>query len=63
VKTMPILASNGLELVPVAGNKPEFDRYIWILLHSDLRRTTRVRRFVDFVVEELTALRPMIEGH
>lgn len=63
VKTMPILASNGLELVPVAGNKPEFDRYIWILLHSDLRRTTRVRRFVDFVVGELTALRPLIEGH
>ena len=63
VKTMPILASNGLELVPVAGNKPEFDRYIWILLHSDLRRTTRVRRFVDFVADELMALRPLIEGH
>ena len=62
VKTMPLLASNGLELVPVPGNELEFDQNIWILLHSDLRRTTRVRRFVDFLANELLALRPLIQG-
>ncbi len=31
--------------------------WLWILLHSDLRRTTRVRRFVDFLTAELRVLR------
>lgn len=31
--------------------------WLWILLHSDLRKTVRVRRFVDFLTEELSALR------
>ncbi|SLN74143.1 HTH-type transcriptional regulator CynR [Roseovarius albus] len=30
--------------------------WLWVLLHSDLRRTVRVRRFVDFLTEELRAL-------
>ncbi|WP_291729745.1 LysR family transcriptional regulator [Leisingera sp. F5] len=30
--------------------------WLWILLHSDLRKTVRVRRFVDFLTEELRAL-------
>jgi DNA-binding transcriptional LysR family regulator len=62
IRTMPLLAKNGLELVPVAGNEPQLDRAIWILLHSDLRRTTRVRRFVDFLADELIALKPIIQG-
>lgn len=40
-------------LVRVPGTKPVPDRSIWVLLHGDLRRTARVRAFVDFVVEEL----------
>ncbi|MFT5639721.1 MAG: DNA-binding transcriptional LysR family regulator [Paracoccaceae bacterium] len=31
--------------------------WLWILLHSELRKTVRVRRFVDFLTEELRALR------
>lgn len=31
--------------------------FLWILLHSDLRRTARVRRFVDFLAAEFQALR------
>ncbi|WP_377189623.1 LysR family transcriptional regulator [Ruegeria meonggei] len=30
--------------------------WLWVLLHSDLRRTVRVRRLVDFLTEELRAL-------
>jgi DNA-binding transcriptional LysR family regulator len=62
IRTMPLLAKNGLERVPVAGNEVQMDRTIWILLHSDLRRTTRVRRFVDFLADELLALKPAIQG-
>jgi DNA-binding transcriptional LysR family regulator len=29
---------------------------LWLLLHSDLRKTVRVRRFVDFLAEELRAM-------
>ncbi|WP_170400875.1 LysR family transcriptional regulator [Ruegeria arenilitoris] len=29
---------------------------LWILLHSDLQRTVRVRRFVDYLTEELRVL-------
>lgn len=47
IRTMPLLAKNGLELVRVPGNKPQLDRNIWILLHSDPRRTTRVRGKTD----------------
>ena len=49
-----------LERVPSTEIAP--DRSIWLLLHSDLRRTTRVRLLVDFVSDELRALRPMFEG-
>jgi DNA-binding transcriptional LysR family regulator len=31
--------------------------WLWIALHTDLRKTVRVRRFVDFLTEELLALR------
>ncbi len=62
VHTMPLLAENDLELVPVPGNELELDRNLWILLHSDLRRTTRVRKFVDFLTKEMLVLKPAIQG-
>ncbi|MEX3007993.1 LysR family transcriptional regulator [Hoeflea sp. TYP-13] len=31
--------------------------WLWILLHSDLQKTVRVRRFVDFLAEELLSLK------
>jgi len=30
--------------------------WLWLLLHSDLRKTARVRRFVDFLADELRVL-------
>ena len=50
------------ELVRLPGTKPALERSLWILLHSDLRRTTRVRRFVDFLAEELIKLKPKLQG-
>lgn len=50
------------ELVAVPGSQAYFDRSLWLLLHTDLRRTTRVRRFVDFLAEELVGLKPLLQG-
>jgi DNA-binding transcriptional LysR family regulator len=41
------------QLVQVPGTDFTPDRSIWILLHSDLQRTTRVRLLVDFLVKKL----------
>ncbi len=45
----------GLIRVPGVPTAP--DRSIWILLHGDLRRTARVRAFVDFVADWISARR------
>lgn len=47
----------------VPGVEPVDDRSIWLLLHSDLQRTARVRAFVDFMAEAIIARRAMIRGH
>lgn len=46
--------------VPGAGAFP--DRSIWLLLHSDLRRTARVRAFVDFAAEAILRDRALFMG-
>ncbi len=33
----------------VPGVEPTADRFLWILLHKDLRETARIRAFVDFM--------------
>ena len=38
------------------------NRSLWLLLHSDLRRTTRVRRFVDFIAAETRQIAPQLRG-
>lgn len=40
----------------------EWDLGLWILTHSDLRRSPRVRAFMDFAGAELTRQRRTIEG-
>lgn len=50
------------DLCRVPNTPIESDRTIWILLHSDLRRTVRVRRFVDFLAEGLRELQPLMQG-
>lgn len=56
------LALGDPDLAQVPGTSIELNRWIWLLLHSDLRRTTRVRLFVDFVAEALKAQRGPISG-
>jgi DNA-binding transcriptional LysR family regulator len=50
------------ELEQVPGTELFLDRSIWLLLHSDLRSTSRVRRFVDFVADALKEIRPLLQG-
>lgn len=40
-------------LVRAPFQTPVLDRSIWLLLHSDLRKTARIRMFVDFLVDRL----------
>ena len=40
----------------------EWDLGLWILTHSDLRRSARVRAFMDFAGAELAKHRRTIEG-
>ncbi|WP_310620485.1 LysR family transcriptional regulator [Flexibacterium corallicola] len=50
------------ELQRVPGTPLTASRPIWILLHSDLRRTTRIRRFVDFLASELLKIKKDMQG-
>ncbi len=50
------------EVVRVPGTEIALDRSLWLLLHSDIRRTTRVRRFVDFMADNLRAIKPLLQG-
>ncbi|MCP4315955.1 MAG: LysR family transcriptional regulator [Hyphomicrobiales bacterium] len=51
------------ELVRVPETEITTGRTLWLLLHSDLRRTTRVRRFVDFMAAGLKELKPQLQGN
>ena len=44
------------------GTQPADDRSIWLLLHGDLRRTARVRAFVDFMADSILSQRPLVRG-
>ena len=44
------------DLVQVPGTEVTPNRSLWVLLHSDLRRTTRVRLLVDHLVAEFKAM-------
>ncbi len=50
------------DLRQVPNTEVEFDRTLFILLHSELRRTVRVRRFVDFLADGLGELKPKMQG-
>lgn len=48
------------ELIEVPGAKSYKGSSLWLLLHTELRATTRVRRFVDFFCKELLALEALL---
>ena len=53
-------SEDGLEAVlsPI----PEIGSRIYLVMHSDLRRTARVRAFCDFIATEVARLRPYLMG-
>ncbi len=67
-------AGLGLALIPcyMAARHPQLVRCtdvideagtgLWLLTHQDLRHTTRVRAFTDFIAAELSRLKPQMEG-
>jgi DNA-binding transcriptional LysR family regulator len=48
------------DLEPVLAPVPELDSKIYLVMHSDLRRTARVRAFCDFVVADITRFKPLL---
>ena len=50
------------ELVRLPGTEISLGRHLWLLLHSDIRKTTRVRRFIDFLATEFREIRPLMQA-
>ena len=50
------------DLVRVPGAVAIADRSIWLLLRPDLRKTARVRAFVDFIAAAILSHRSLLEG-
>ena len=60
---LPCFLGDGrTDLTRVGPLLPELDLGLWMLTHSDLRRSARVRAFMDFVGAELIKHRRAIEG-
>ena len=57
-----LLGGPEADLEPVLAPVPELDSRIYLVMHSDFRRTARVRAFCDFVVAEITRFRPLLMG-
>jgi len=57
-----LLGGTEAGLEPVLAPIPELDFKIYLVMHSDLRRTARVRAFCDFVVAEIARFRPLLMG-
>jgi DNA-binding transcriptional LysR family regulator len=52
----------GVGLVRVGELQPELDVELWLLTHAEISHSARVRAFMDFAAEELTRIRPRLEG-
>lgn len=56
------LADPDTALARVLPPEPDMGSELWLLTHADLRRTARVRAFLDFMAAALVAERDLIEG-
>jgi DNA-binding transcriptional LysR family regulator len=56
------LGDRSPDLVRVGYPAPELDAGLWTLTHADLRRSARVRAFMDFAAAELMKHRRAFEG-
>ena len=60
---MPVIVGeNEQGLVRVIGPVQDMAQSFYLLMHRDMKRTPRVRAFVDFMIEELPRLRPLLTG-
>ncbi|OUS07245.1 LysR family transcriptional regulator [Rhodobacterales bacterium 52_120_T64] len=50
------------DVCKVPNAETTFIQNLWIVLHEDLGRTVRVRRFVDFLTKELLAMKSSMQG-
>lgn len=50
------------DLVRVAPLPDDFALDLWLLTHEDLRRTARIRAFLDFLADALLKEAPLLEG-
>ncbi len=50
------------DLIRVPGTDVTPSNSIWILFHRDLKRTARVRAFVDYMVDAIRQNRPLLKG-
>ncbi|HEX7073389.1 MAG TPA: LysR substrate-binding domain-containing protein [Hyphomicrobiaceae bacterium] len=50
------------DLVRIAPLPDDFTLDLWLLTHEDLRRTARIRAFLDFLAAALAAEAPLLEG-
>ncbi len=51
------------ELVRFGAPIPDAATDLWLLTHADLRKSARVRAFLDFVAEAIAARRALLAGH
>jgi DNA-binding transcriptional LysR family regulator len=56
------LGEQRIALARLGPTLPEWDTGLWILTHSDLRRSARVRAFMDYAGAEMAKHRRIIEG-
>lgn len=55
------MATSSPSLVRCSPVQREVSTDLWMLVHEDLRKTTRVRALMDFISAEFTAMRPVFE--
>jgi DNA-binding transcriptional LysR family regulator len=61
---LPMLLGGGEDdLEPLLAPIPEIGSRIYLVMHSDLRGTARVRAFCDFVAVEIVRFRPLLVGN
>ena len=56
------IADKKPELIRLSGQQDRFATKLWLLTHPDLRAAQRVRAFMDFMAQEITKERALIEG-
>jgi DNA-binding transcriptional LysR family regulator len=56
------LGDTSPDLVCVHEPIPQLETALWLLTHSDLRNTTRIRTFIEFAGRAFAQRRPLLEG-